>query len=93
MKDKLISIFFHKPLINLVMAVLYLILSVFLIFICYSNLPESIYWLLNIIFNISGLLVIAYIVYVTARLILIIGQFIEKDDSMIKFIKGKLVKK
>lgn len=60
---------------------------VYLVFVSYTFLPTFLRPVLNIVFNILPLLLIAYTIYIFIRLILFIGGHIEQDGSVRKTLR------
>lgn len=87
MKQKIISLLFHNTLLDFILMLVFLFSLVGLTYIGFTNAPKSVWWAVDIVINILGILVICYAVYFIIRFTLVFVNDIGKDDSVIDFFK------
>ena len=87
MKQKIISLLFHNTLLDFTLMVVSLFSLVGLFYVTLIYTPTSVWWALDVIFNVLGILLICYAIYFIIRVVLVFGEVICKDDSVIGFFK------
>ena len=93
MKKGIIKLLFHNTLTSMILVVVFLLSTMYSFYFVISHTSQSIWWLWDIIWNIFGLLIILYAIYIVVRFVLVINENIGRNDSVVSYFKQKIKKK